>query len=105
MNKIIYAVITILMLSGCGVSPNKQKAMIAESIGYASDQIDRAERNGWITNEREDELQNRLLDALGLLSGNTLVADVVACSAGDSDSECIDRILLEIEQELQEKQQ
>lgn len=105
MNKIIYAVITILMLSGCGVSPNKQKAMIAESIGYASDQIDRAERNGWITNELEDELQNRLLDALGLLSGNTLVSDVITCAAGDSDRECIDRILRQIEIELREAEQ
>lgn len=105
MNKIIYVCITILILTGCAASPNKQKAMIAESIGYASDQIDRAERNGWITNEREDELQNRLLDALGLLSGNTLVSDVITCSAGDSDRECIDRILRQIEDELREAEQ
>ncbi|MGB0849176.1 MAG: hypothetical protein ACPGSM_20750, partial [Thiolinea sp.] len=58
--------------------------------------------NGWISNEKEDELQNRLLEVLDLLDGLSTVSDMAGCTAGDSDSQCIDRVLRDIERELRQ---
>lgn len=100
--KALYTLLMTLALVSCVSNPNAQKAQTARSIGYLSDQIDRAELNGWITNEKEDELQNRLLKALDLLDGHNAVTDIIGCTAGDSDSQCIDRVLRDIERELRQ---
>lgn len=91
--------------SGCEtLTPNKTAAATVDGILALSDEVDLAEKRGWITNEREDELQNRLLVALGVVRSTYTLEAVPGCEQTASRQECLQQILLEVEMELRERQ-
>ena len=98
-----FIILATLLLAGC-MSINKTSEVSIDSILALSEQIDVAEKRGWIDNVTEDELQNNLIDALKLLKSAYSVTDVRACANDLTRNECLNVILLDIEQRLTEAQ-
>ena len=86
----------VLLLAGCASVPEtNQVAAVSESIDAFGQQIDRAQRVGWISNETEDKLLDQLIEANGYLRPGAIIpADCVSMWV------CVDNILLDIENKL-----
>jgi len=92
-----------LLLAGCATNPpvNNVIAATAESILALSIEADRAEMRGWIDGDTETAIQVRLLDAVDLLD---ITIDTTECDPPLTRNECVQEILLEVEQQLREAQ-
>ena len=90
---------------GCAsMTPGKVAEVSIDSILLLSGEIDMAERRGLISNSTEDEMQNRLIDALKVMEATISYKDVAGCDESLSQQECIQVIMLEIERRLLEVQ-
>lgn len=93
------------LVSCAGLTPNKTAEITVDSILVLSAELDMAERRDWISNEREDELQNKLIDALKILRTAYVPGGVAGCPAELTEQECLQIILREVEEALREAEQ
>ena len=80
-----------------GITPNKTEKVGIDAIVALSNEIDLAERRGWITNEEEDALQNRLLEVLNFLIDGNVLLESLGCAPELTRNECAQQALLEVE--------
>lgn len=93
----------LLLLAGCqNVTQNKVEAAGIDAIVALSNEIDLAERRGWITNAEEDALQNRLLEVLNFMVDATVLLESMGCAPELTRNECVQQTLLDVEFRLRE---
>jgi len=80
-------------LAGCTVASQMY------TIVYLSDEVDMAQKRGWITDAKEDELQDKLYSATVIYS-TPFEYGLSDCPEAQNKNECIDDILTSIELEL-----
>jgi hypothetical protein len=102
MKRLVSLLIPLLLVGCQGLSENKVEAAGIDAIVALSNEIDLAERRGWITNEEEDSLQNRLLEVLNFLIDANVLLESLGCSPELSRNECAQQALLDVEFRLRE---
>lgn len=96
-------VLTALLVVGCaGFTANKATEVTVEAILALSGQVDLAEKRGYIDNDTEDRLQNRLIEGLRVLKSVRDVSLTAGCDESMTEQECVQVILLEVEAYLRE---
>lgn len=90
------------VLMGCAVSPEKAAEITVEGFVSLSEQLDDAERRGQISSETEIELQKDIRDALLLMRSGVTTGNITACDSELTNQQCLQDILLKVEQALLE---
>lgn len=99
--KRLVPLLILLTVAGCAtVKPNKAVEVTSDSLLALAQQVDTAEKRGWITDEVEYDLITKLRYANSLLAGGSVVADKYGCTPELTKQECLNVILLAVEKEL-----
>ena len=104
MNYLKIAVLALLIggCAGLADKPNAARAGGALTIETLSNQVDRAEKNDWISQDAEDKLQDKLYTAAGLLGKGRYGVYTKHCTGVDNIDSCLDGLLREVERALRE---
>lgn len=103
MRALIIALALTLTLTACEtLTPNKGAVVTSEAIYMLGVEVDLAEKRGWISNEREDELINKLIDANNVIKSAYTLESLTFCEGAPSREECVQAILTEVELALRE---
>lgn len=90
-----------VFLAGCGtVSQHQATAVTSDAILAMAVEVDRAHTRGWIDNNTEDRLINRLIQVQELLIAVYDVTDILGCTETMTKNECAEQVLAEVEKEL-----
>ena len=95
----------LVIIAGCATSPNAQRMQASQTIGYLSNQLDRLEKNGYISSDDEIEQQQHLLKANRMLRSDADIADYLECAGSKNLLECSGTILNQVEIYLREQQE
>lgn len=99
--SILFAII----LSGCAMfadKPNNTTAFTSDQIYNLAVQVERAQTNGIVSEEKGDEYLDLLLRANDLLRGAaSTYTDISLCEDSESKFRCIDNILATVEGAIQ----
>lgn len=94
------SLVLILLLSGCGLmdKPNNAAAYTSDQILNLGTQVERAQTNGLLSEERGDEYLGLLIQANDLLGGTlSSFAGISECEDSETKFQCIDAILNKVE--------
>jgi hypothetical protein len=102
----IFIIVCALLLTACqALTPNQTIKASVETAIALSDQIDLAEKRGWIDAPTEYDLQMQILDLVIFIEDAHALNSDAGCDPMLSRQECIQSVLLDIETKLREAEQ
>lgn len=92
-----------MTLTACALidTPNNTVAFTSNQIVALAERVERAQAIGALSESEGDKYLAALLKANSLLiDSEALVTDIEACEATDTQLQCVDKVLAQVEQSL-----
>lgn len=105
--KLLTILLSALLMASCATtapSPTVIGYATSQTLMDAAAEVDRAEKRGWITPAEESEMLDNLIAGQQLLGSLLVVGEVPGCTELQTDQECLQQVLLNIEDKLRESQ-